>query len=245
MKKSLLFFCLSTTCLFFSIGSISAEIVECGETKLNKIYSNLRLIHGNFSEEYPEQLMSAMYLPSDAKVLELGGNVGRNSCVIAAILNDSRNLVTLESCKKDAKKLQENRDINGFQFHIEVSALSKKKLVQSGWYTIPSDIDLPGYIRVDIISFNELQEKYEIEFDTLVADCEGALYYILRDDPQILENINLVIIENDFLNPDHAQYTKEMLLKNGLQLVYNEVCGIEWCCWDKPCKDFFYQVWKK
>src|SRR5205085_5472893 len=132
---------------------------ECAIEKLQTIHSKLKLIHGNLSEEYPEQLMSTMYLPADAKVLELGGNVGRNSCVIATILNDSKNLVSVESSKESALLLQDNRDINGLQFHIEPSAISKVPLIQMGWNTIPSEVDQPGFFRVNTITFDELQKK--------------------------------------------------------------------------------------
>lgn len=251
MKKDFLLFCLLPIHLLFFMDFVSAETVEYGTEKLQHIHASLQLLHGDFMEEYPEQLMTAMYLPSHIKVLELGGNLGRNSCVIASILENSRNLVTLETCKKDAKLLQENRDVNGLQFHIEVSALSRKPLIQLEWTTIPSDIDLPGYIRVDTITFDDLQEKYGITFDTLIVDCEGALYYILQDDPQILDNINLVIIENDFHDVNHMNYVKKLFLESGLQLVYNQSGNWDssmndqdgW--WSTFQYDCFYQVWKK
>jgi FkbM family methyltransferase len=200
----------------------------------------LHLIHGSFAEEYPEQLMAATFIPADAKVLELGANVGRNSCVIASLLNNSKNLVAVESCLDTAKLLKENRDENGLKFYIEASAISKVPLIQSEWKTIPSEVDLPGYTRVNTISFKEVQKKYHIKFDTLVVDCEGALYYILRDDPKILKSIKLVIIENDFETAEHMQFVQEHFRNNGLQCVFNQPGGYGPCCYDH-----FYQVWKK
>ena len=218
--------------------------MEEGTTRLQKIHSELRLVHGSFEDEYPEQLMTARYLPSDAKVLELGGNMGRNSCVIASILQDSKNLVVLESDKSSAECLRRNRDCNGFQFHVEASALSKIPLVQSGWDTMPSAVDVPGCFRVDTITFDEVQKKYGIVFDTMVVDCEGALYYILRDDPEILKNINLLIIENDYLNRSHFDYVLDVFKKNGFHLVYNEHLTINNRALDSVRTEF-YQVWKK
>ena len=214
-------------------------LTDDGVAHLNEIHSRLKLIHGKLLEEYPEQLMAAMFLPSNAKVIELGANVGRNTCVIGTILNDSRNLVAIESSKESAKLLQENRDYNQLQFHIEASAISKVRLIQSGWVTIPSEIDYPGYSPVDTITFDEVQKKYQIIFDTMVADCEGALYYILRDDPKILKNIKLILVENDYSNFQHFQYVIDLFRENGFQLVYNRAGG-----WG-PCEQNFYQVWKK
>ena len=110
-------------------------------------------------------------------------------------------------------------------------------MIQQSWFTKPSEIDLPGYTRVKTITFDELQERYSIEFDTLVVDCEGALYYILRDDPDIMKNIKLVIIENDGEVYEHLNYVFDLFAKNGLQVVYDSN-GVN-------CGNGFYQVWKK
>lgn len=221
------------------ISALEARSIEEATERLQTIHSQLHLIHGSLAEEYPEQLMSAMYLSKNAKVLELGGNVGRNSCVIASILKDSRNLVVVESFSEFAKLLQENRDVNGLHFHIEASAISQVPLIQNGWKTIPSEVDLPGYSRVNIISFSQLNEKYRIKFDTLVVDCEGALYYMLVDDPKILKHLKTIIIENDFNDLEHMNYVQKLFTENGLKCVYNQAGG-----WG-PCYDYFYQVWKK
>jgi len=218
------------------VFAYETEPADYAIKNLQEIHSKFELIHGRVIDEYPEQLMVATYLPPDAKVLELGGHAGRNSCVIATILNDSRNLVTLESNQEFVTNMYENRDHNRLQFHIEASALSKRPLIQSGWVSIPGEVVLPGYFRVHTITFDELQKKYNIEFDTLVADCEGALYYVLLDDPDILRNIKLVIVENDYPNQDRLCYTTDLYKENGLELVYSGSYGEA---------HNFYQVWKK
>ncbi len=218
---------------------LEAVSIDQAKHKLETIHSKLHLVHGSLAEEYPEQLMAAMYVSKNAKVLELGGNVGRNSCVIASILKKSKNLVVVESSSESAKLLQENRDANKLQFHIEASAISKVPLVQSGWKTVPSKVDLPGHTRIKTISYAKLKKKYGIKFDTLVVDCEGALYNILVDDPKMLKNITTVIIENDFDDLQHMLYVQNLFKQNGLQCVYNEAGGFG------PCYDYFYQVWKK
>lgn len=221
---------------------LQAKSFDDAPARLQMIHEKLKLVHGSFLTEYPEQLMSVRYLSRDAKVLELGGNIGRNSCVIASILKHSTNFVTVESCPESAEILRQNRDLNGLKFHIEVSAVSKVPLIQKEWVTIPSVVDLPGFSRVNIISFDELQKKYNIKFNTLVADCEGALFYILLDDPGMLKNIKTVIIENDFSDIQQMLYVQELFRQNGLQLVYNEALVP---FHRMPCEQFFYQVWKK
>jgi FkbM family methyltransferase len=206
--------------------------------KLQDIHSKLEINYGSFNDELPEQKMVARYLTGNEKVLEIGGNIGRNSLVIASILN-TNNLVCLESDANIARQLEENRDLNNFSFYIEPSALSKRKLIQRGWNTIPSDNLLPGYTWVNTISLEDLKRKYKIDFDTLVLDCEGALYYILMDMPEILNNINLIIMENDYLDISNKNYVDDVLKKNNFYRDYVESGG-----W-RPCYDNFFEVWKK
>src|SRR4029078_13685614 len=98
-------------------------------------------------------------------------------------------LVSLECCQEYAKQLEMNRDQNGFHFQIEVSALSQVPLIQKGWDTFISEIVFDGYKKVETVSFSDLEKKYGIKYNVLVADCEGALYQILKDEPRLLEHI--------------------------------------------------------
>lgn len=207
------------------------------KTRLNEIHSTLTLAFGNFYEEYPEQLMVCRYLNGNENVLEIGGNIGRNSCIISSIVGD--NLVTLESDLTIANQLRENRDSNHLSFHIENSALSNRKLIQHSWNTIPSDTLLEGYNCVNTITYSELLMKYDIDFDTLVLDCEGAFYYILMDMPEILNNIQLIIMENDYTDLSHKIFIDDILTKNNFAKHYVESGG-----WG-ACENFFFEVWKK
>lgn len=209
------------------------------ENKINHLHSTLKLNYGDFKNELPEQKMAVTYLKGDEKVLEIGGNIGRNSLIISSILNDDKNLVVLETDENIAKQLTENRDMNMKNFYIENSALSKRKLIQKEWLTYPSDVLFEGYSWVKTINLVELKNKYRIDFDTLVLDCEGAFYYILLDMPEILTNIKLIIMENDYHDIEHKKKVDEILEKNNFYRDYVEAGG-----WD-PCYINFFEVWKK
>ena len=208
---------------------------------LSYFQNNLKLDFGSFLEEYPEQMMVVRYLTGNEKVLEIGGNIGRNSLIIASILNSNNNdmFVSLESDPDIAIQLEHNKNKNDLRFFVENSALSKKKLIQTGWNTIFSDILLDGYKNVNIINLEELKEKYNIVFDTLVLDCEGAFYYILLDMPEILDNIKLIIMENDYWDKSHKIYIDNVLTEKGFILDYVESGG-----WG-ACTNNFFEVWKK
>ena len=209
--------------------------------KLANIHSKLQIKYGSFNEELPEQKMVVRYLTGNEKVLEIGGNIGRNSLIIGQMLkkNDNTNFVTLESDANIAQQLQENRDVNNLSFLIESSALSKRKLIQKGWDTIESDTLLEGYQNVNTITLEELYAKYNIVFDTLVLDCEGAFYYILMDMPEILDNIKLIIMENDYYEISKKIYIDKILIQNNFIIDYTESGG-----WG-PCYNNFFEVWRK
>lgn len=210
--------------------------------RLHFIHNDLAIKHGNFQEELPEQTMVAKYLRGNEKVLEIGANVGRNTLVIAYILNCfqvNNQFVTLESDSHSAKLLKENRELNGLKFHIENSALSKNKLIQNGWNTeICNSGNIPhGWKKVNIIGYKQLMEKYKINFDTLVLDCEGAILPILKDYPQLLNNINTIIIENDFQNRNDKNKFNNILKYYNFHLDYQQSGG-----WG-DCQDCFFEVY--
>lgn len=219
------------------------------EGKLREIHSTLTMVHGNMSQEFPEQGMAMRFLTGDEKVLEIGANVGRNSLLINSILSKkgNKNFVTLESDSHIASQLQENRDANRMNFNIEASALSKRKLIQRGWDTVVSDSVLPGYHSVQTITWDELCQKYKIDFDTLILDCEGAFYYILTDMPTILDNIKLIIMENDYYTDDHKKYIDSNLLQRGFKRAYVQCGGWECRHYNKFPNTYmnFFEVWKK
>jgi FkbM family methyltransferase len=206
--------------------------------RLCDIHNSLQLRHGSFNDELPEQRMAFHYIQGNEKVLEIGSNIGRNTLVIASLL-DSNNFVTLESDKDIANQLLENKQLNNMNFHIETSALSKRSLIQKGWDTIESDVVLPGYKKVDTITWEQLNNKYNIPFDTLVLDCEGAFYYILMDMPEILTNINLIIMENDYYDLSKKNEVDKILKQNNFYVDYTQSGG-----WG-PCANYFFQVWKR
>jgi len=231
--------------LTISINTIDNTITTVDETeideKLKRIQSTLKLKHGLFNTEIPEQKMVLKYLTGSEKVLEIGANIGRNTLIIASILKrqQNNNFVTLECDENIANQLKENRDINNFAFHIENKALSNRKLIQRGWDTMVSDQLLPGFKPVNTITLAQLQTKYNIDFDTLVLDCEGAFYYILLDMPEIINNVNLIIMENDYHEISKKQEIDQILKANGFYRDHFEGGG-----WG-PCRNFFFEVWKK
>jgi FkbM family methyltransferase len=223
-------------------GALTVLLKDTIQHKLSSIHKTLKIKHGNFKQEYPEQEMSALFISPTDKVLELGGNIGRNSLVISRLLQDSSNLTVLESHPDNVKLLEENKKINSLSFSIIRCALSKRRLIQKGWYSYPlveGQAVPPDFIEIPIIQFDELKQKIGHPLTTLVADCEGALYYILLDFPNFFNEFTTVIMENDFKHIDHKEYVDRNLKSLGFEVVYVKDGG------NRLCGSCFYQVWKR
>jgi hypothetical protein len=58
------------------------------------------------------------------------------------------------------------------------------------------------------------------------------------DMPEILDNINLIIMENDYNDISQKKYIDEILKSNNFSVDYVESGG-----WG-PCHNNFFEVWK-
>lgn len=215
---------------------------------LAKIQSLLKIKHGSFNEEIVEQTMASMFLKPTDVVLELGSNIGRNSLVVASILNSSSNLVTLEMDSEFATKCEENKVLNGFNFHLVNAALSyiplycqNKKHGEGGGYCVDTKYT-NDYVPCKTVTFEDLEAQYNLKFTVLVVDCEGGFYHIIKSNPNILNNIRLLIIENDFPVIQHKNFLNDLLFRKGFSCVYSKKLESES---DFPCKDFFWETWEK
>lgn len=174
------------------------------------IQMKLKIDYGSFAEKIPQQLMIVKYLTGMEKVLEIGSHFGITSLIIASILNTvvQGQLITLESSKYMCDLLIHNQSLNNLTFGVENLVLS------------------------DSNTFKNLCDKYHIIFDTLIIDRESHFYEILIDIPEILNNINLIIMTNNYKTNFQKEYIDSVLKKNHLQNVHVEANGL-------------YEVWIK
>jgi FkbM family methyltransferase len=209
-------------------------------SKLKSILNKLKINHGNFEREISEMELSVKFIKPNYTVLELGSNIGRNTLVIASILDNSSNLVTVESDPVSIKHLKENKEINNLNFTIIGAAISDVPIYQYGWNTYTKS-EIKGredkMKKIDVISMHNIYKQSGIHnFDALVIDCEGCSEVILRDNPKLLRDATLIIIEND-ARDDGNNKIKNIILGADFESVY---CGDH--PHRKPC---FYQVFKK
>ena len=223
------------------------EYFTDAKNKLTILHNKLTINHGSFEEEYPEQLLAMQFINYNDKVLELGGNIGRNSLIISSILSDSSNLLVFEPDPDNVLKLIENKNLNNLNFLIENSAISKTKIYQKDWYTIPLEKyqnleNFEYWKEVKTITWTEVKNKYNILFDVLVADCEGALYYILQNEEFFLDSFKTIIIENDFIDINHKIFVDKIFHNFNFKKIFSAplIYGFE-----LPCVNNFFEVWQR
>ena len=113
--------------------------------------------------------------------------------------------------------------------------------------TVPYKGDLPeNHEIVNTIEWNELNQQYG-PFTYLIVDSEGSLYYVLKDNPDFLDNIKVIIIENDFHSHEHLNYVNNAFknanfvcsYKKGIDDFLGEQHNDLYCIWIKQAQPFW------
>jgi len=161
----------------------------------------------NKAELYEKTLISH-YLPENAKVLELGGGWGSVSKIIQQKINNKNNHIIIEPENERATKLIQKgyKVFNGI-ISNNVMWLEKKFVSR----------DIPTFNSQsieNIINIEKLEKMNNIKFDTIIADCEGALPKIFKENPQLFKQIKFIQIEYDWYRPECTKF-RNKLLSNG------------------------------
>jgi len=162
--------------------------------------------------EKTEQDFAYKYIEPNDIVLELGARYGSVSCIINCKLDNKTNQVSVEPDSNIWKALENNKKNNNCKFNIVKGFVSNKKLDLIK--TDSSGKDL-GYGVMSVENNNssiksytleQIQKKYNLKFNVLVADCEGFLETFFDENPTIYDDLRLIIFEAD--NSDKCNYDK-------------------------------------
>lgn len=135
------------------------------------------------------------------KVLELGARYGTVSVCLDYILNNPKEqLLCVDPDNKIKMCLNKNKEINNCTFNIFNGAISKKDLyvcyngcgLETKTYVNP-----PTHLQSEKIECLSIEEIYNINFDCLLADCEGFLLEFIKENEDFFDNLKCVIYEED------------------------------------------------
>jgi hypothetical protein len=181
--------------------------------------------------EFREQEIAKQYINEDDVVLELGARYGTVSCEINKKLKNKKGHVAVEPDVKVLDSLKKNRDNNNCEFHILKGIISNKKLKlkideNDGYSSRTSSDegdDIPNY------TLEEVNNMYNLNFNVLVADCEGCLEDFFKENTDFFKNLRMITYEKD--QPDRCNYS---IIESALNdFGYNQVIG------------GFHEVWVK
>ena len=174
--------------------------------------------------EKPEQDLAKEYIEENDVVFELGARYGSVSCIINSILKCKTNQVVVDPDERIWEALERNKKVNKCEFHIVKGFVSSKKLgltnlndYYGGYaatYIDQDDSKIPSY------TMEEIKTKYNLQFNVLIADCEGFLERFFDENPSFYDKLRLIMFEADYV--DKCNYTKirDMLrIKGFLELV--------------------------
>ena len=192
--------------------------------KIKIVSRNNKLVHDDYEDD--EVTLLRAFIQEADKVIELGGRLGKSSCVINKLLKTKRHHVVIEPNKSVLNLLETNRDNNNCKFQILDKILGNgtdKFNLHSYHAGKPNKFSISTQTKlsnnsdadVDSITYSDVCKKYKIIFNVLVADCEGCLEYVVRSNETMLINMRMVIFEKDGDCCDYS-YVSKKLKESGL-----------------------------
>lgn len=207
--------------------------LRTGHLRLKTIRKELYYYFGHLlEEEQQEQLLVASFIKKNDRVLEIGANRGRCSCIIAKLLRDPKSQLVVFECNPNViPELTLRSVLIGGEFTVEPFALSDKLLFlgSNGSDLLHSkglgirvyDTYEEGRIPIAVMPYSEFTQKYltDSHFTTLVIDCEGAFKDIIEQCPNILKGVKTIIIENDCVNLEQYSAYTSFFLAEGFRRI--------------------------
>lgn len=196
-------------------------------------------INPNTYEQFDQYIVNKWILKTDI-VLELGGRYGIVSCTINSKLNNiNKKLhVVVEPDNQVIEYLKKNKKTFNAEFNICEKAISNQKLklnINIGLDNFTSIIESKDDKDITITS-NDFFKIYKQQFNVLVADCEGCLCNFFKENPNLLNSLELIIFEKD--NPLQCNYDElTTLLNKNFELIDKIQFHID--------EQNHYEVWKR
>lgn len=168
------------------------------------------------NSERDEQIIADTYIDSDDNVLELGTRYGTVSCLLARKAN---RVVSLDPDLEALNIAKENMKRHGVYFDCVHGIISlKPQTLTLDDYSSTTDVaetsDIPNY------TIEQIERKFNIKFNTLVADCEGCLEHVVNEND--LSSFYKITYEKDQPHKCNYQEISSKLQSMGFKLVHDK-----------------------
>ncbi|MCB0532407.1 MAG: FkbM family methyltransferase [Lewinellaceae bacterium] len=178
------------------------------------------------SYEKHERRYLKKYVHPESSILELGGCIGIVACVANSLLRHPKRHVVVEANPELVPYIERNKQHTGSAFAIENCMVSDQ--AENDFYIGPSigessarrkslkKISVPGR------TIAQLEQKHQLQFDTLIIDIEGAELDFFRENKTWLRRLNTVILEThphpEMLSDEEVAECRNILEEAGLHL---------------------------
>lgn len=195
--------------------------------------------------EVVEQFLVSQYIEPNDHVLELGARYGMVSVGINKLLADPTKQVVVEPDDRVIGALHENRDYHDCKFGIWYGFVSETPLSLTRTdHVCQGDPYLKGYgstfvkedSSIPISDIYCLEKRFNVSFNTLVADCEGYLEEFFLQNTNLFKRLDKVIFEEDYPDKCDYQWIKNQLVSHGFQCEAHVTCKTP----TKKIKHFVY-----
>lgn len=179
-------------------------------------YDEKNNVINHVNTERTEQNIADKFIDSDDNVLELGTRYGTVSCLLARKANRVVSLDPDKSASDCAIQNAKTHRVHVDFIHGIVSKTPQKFNADSyGSTTDPAEeSDIPIY------TIEKLEKKFNINFNTLVADCEGCLEKVL--DENDISKFKKITYETDQPHRCNYKKIKDLLESKRFYLTYEE-----------------------
>jgi len=170
--------------------------------------------------------MVRQYLPATATCLEVGARYGSVSCVIATMQHQSGKVVSVESDFAVWGALDKNLKTYGCNVHVlkgvvGTTPVTIEKLGYGSRTQASASTNATQAKVVPAYPLAKVEQAFNMHFDTLVVDCEGCFPTLLRENPELVQQVSLIIVEAHADRPTDSeeQSVAELQSKFGFQVV--------------------------
>jgi hypothetical protein len=176
------------------------------------------------TDELDEQLLIAKFLPPESIVLELGARNAYASRCINKKISIKTNQLSVEPNEEFRNKLEDlSKKLN---FKIFIGAISNKELYLNDIFIhLKKEKDQEGPLyyksseikngpKINTIKYDELLKKYNLKFDAIIADCEGALPKIFEENPKLFKELKYLQLEWDWGKKSCEEFRNKLLQNN-------------------------------